>query len=809
MSGILRLESLTKGNTLKQGDKTPLKYRLFDADGENLNIAGKSAQVRLVYPDFLTIGYEKDGLTVAQDDTVTFTIDSVVPSRIYHVEIIVDDKYVFPSRADESKFTVDKSSLGTEANIIEIVGVDALVKKAVDLINKDPNLIIDEDKLVSDIISNSGIGNINEYYKAFNDLKPRAELSISKSAEALTKSQNALNVANGIDAKATNALSLSESADTLSKSVQEQFNQVVIDGDSSVEAAQARVDASGQTNPTLKARLDKEHNEVTAQLAKKVTKNRGEITSADLSQEVKEQMTGGSVAVVGKNAVNTENIIDGAVNPDKLSSDMFKLFETIKMENLVKNASLENLNSWESRLADNVTVNNGIISFTANGAAGNVYTAVSPNRETGDKYYVSAQVKTTGPNARILLFGDSQDSTNIVASGSGEWERKSFIYEIKQNGDLPLFFRIADYATSNWQEISMTKPLVVNLTDTFGKGKEPNIYEFEEYIHEAGLTDYFFTGTFRNTKLSPSAISDSSLNQPEASENYCVVNSDKIDFAFKDKTRDLKIGMGKRGPNQIFDFTSVEENINSLPSINTNFSDYTPVLITSTDWFGPYIVKANNSINGDNIDSGNFTGGNHGYDNSGTTVGNSSTGRTTSVEFYVDGYKKESYNGSFNRLKIIWTNRVQGYNTTKVDGSGREILEETIRAEISNGKMDIFSEIKALEDITIETYYGLQTVFRENEQTYQFIGGANRGIYQSEIVNSEDKSATGIILRGILNLKMTIDPTVGIGNNQLTSYPTYSFRRGGQKMYGNLIRGDFNLPENNVLYYAGQYDFTV
>ena len=129
MSGILRLESLTKGNTLKQGDKTPLKYRLFDADGEKLNIAGKSAKVRLVYPDFLTIGYEKYGLTVAQDDTVTFTIDKVIPSKLYHVEIIVDDKFIFPSRADESKFTVDKSSLGADANIIEIVGKDVLIQE--------------------------------------------------------------------------------------------------------------------------------------------------------------------------------------------------------------------------------------------------------------------------------------------------------------------------------------------------------------------------------------------------------------------------------------------------------------------------------------------------------------------------------------------------------------------------------------------------------------------------------------------------------------------------------------------------------
>ena len=129
MSGILRLGSLTKGDTLKQGDKTPLKYRLFDADGEELNIAGKSAKVRLVYPDFLTIGYEKDGLTVSQDDTVTFTIDQAIPFRTYHVEIIVDDKFVFPSRADEAKFTVDKSSLGADANIIKIVGKDVLIQE--------------------------------------------------------------------------------------------------------------------------------------------------------------------------------------------------------------------------------------------------------------------------------------------------------------------------------------------------------------------------------------------------------------------------------------------------------------------------------------------------------------------------------------------------------------------------------------------------------------------------------------------------------------------------------------------------------
>lgn len=274
MSGILRLESLTKGNTLKQGDKTPLKYRLFDADGDTLNITGKSAKVRLVYPDFLTIGYEKGGLTVAQDDTVTFTIDNLIPAKLYHVEIIVDDKFIFPSREDESKFTVDKSSLGTEANIVEVVGVDAVVKKAVDLINADPNLIIDEDKLVSDIISNTGIGSIEEYYQQFNDVIK--ELSKDKDYHSLP------------------------------------------------EIAGARGGFG-----TLGARL----NDTSTQLAQKVdkgnvsvsdiNKNLGKFDQTYMSEELLQQMAGNTPinAVPAPKSITTDKLADKSVTNDKISSD--------------------------------------------------------------------------------------------------------------------------------------------------------------------------------------------------------------------------------------------------------------------------------------------------------------------------------------------------------------------------------------------------------------------------------------------------------------------------------------------------------
>lgn len=55
---------------------------------------------------------------------------------------------------------------------------------------------------------------------------------------------------------------------------------------------------------------------VSSQIKEKANKN--EIfTMANMGQDVKEAMTGGSVAVVGKNAVLNENIVDGQVTPGK------------------------------------------------------------------------------------------------------------------------------------------------------------------------------------------------------------------------------------------------------------------------------------------------------------------------------------------------------------------------------------------------------------------------------------------------------------------------------------------------------------
>ena len=99
-----------------------------------------------------------------------------------------------------------------------------------------------------------------KYDESLRSGTDKLNASIEQSNSAISEAGVAKNTAN-------QAVSTSQEAVTKAESVQAQFNQVVIEGDSSVEAAQARVDAKNVAHPTLKARADSDYNEVTAQLA--------------------------------------------------------------------------------------------------------------------------------------------------------------------------------------------------------------------------------------------------------------------------------------------------------------------------------------------------------------------------------------------------------------------------------------------------------------------------------------------------------------------------------------------------------------
>lgn len=73
---------------------------------------------------------------------------------------------------------------------------------------------------------------------------------------AIENANEALKKSSAAETNSSSAISTADEANRKADSVQTQFNQVVIEGDSSVEAAQARVNSYGNSSNTLKDRLD-------------------------------------------------------------------------------------------------------------------------------------------------------------------------------------------------------------------------------------------------------------------------------------------------------------------------------------------------------------------------------------------------------------------------------------------------------------------------------------------------------------------------------------------------------------------------
>lgn len=224
---------------------------------------------------------------------------------------------------------------------------------------------------------------------------------------------------------------------------------------------------------------------------------------------------------------------------------------------------------------------------------------------------------------------------------------------------------------------------------------------------------------------------------------------------------------------------------------------------TSTDSLGPFVVHAVNNADGDNENTPKFTGGCHGYN------GDQTGAATASCEVKVVADGKEISSGSYDcfNLSVIVTNKVQGWNTRKSDGTGREIIKEKITYKIS-GSMDkilVFSDIEALEDVVFELYYGLQIAFARD--AIRFTCGefsewltTEYPSYSGDTLDSVDgKSTDGFYQEMSLYKK-------GLGHFAYNGNYPKAFRS-NTKGYYSLIRGEVSVAAGKIIRLAGCYSF--
>lgn len=267
---------------------------------------------------------------------------------------------------------------------------------------------------------------------------------------------------------------------------------------------------------------------------------------------------------------------------------------------------------------------------------------------------------------------------------------------------------------------------------------------------------------------------------------------------------DLILTMGKGGGNNLFDFRSFTEKANDG---TTRFS-----FSNTTDWFMPYRVRAINNADGDLPTNwaSQFVGGNHQYNNQGS--GSTPTARGVIDAVLFDGEDVSSgAEGFYKKVDVYWTNYIQGQNTKKEDGTGREILMEKYHLTFDGFTFDIDHYFMPLEEVGMLTYYGLGMWWNSQSSSLhcQYLGGNNRiPVLMSAESNCGVKTCLDMyFIDGNDNKIEEILSDVDLGLQEYNDQ-TYSAFTSGSKAYFNMWNRLTTLQANEKFFHKAKIIFS-
>lgn len=275
-----------------------------------------------------------------------------------------------------------------------------------------------------------------------------------------------------------------------------------------------------------------------------------------------------------------------------------------------------------------------------------------------------------------------------------------------------------------------------------------------------------------------------------------------IDF-FSDQ-QNMQIGLYPCGVNQLFGIAEV--------SYFSNQDDHhqgkaSLQFFSCTDWIGPYFVCS--SVNRNSGLTQRFTGGWHGSNGDGTGV---PTASTKSMFIRTDD---KLQNGKFEmesrQIDLEVTNLIQGYDHAV---AGRDLLLETVHYRITpDRKIDLDVTIKALDDVEIQRYYGLQS---QNFPIFDSVGYAsNERVINTAMVNTNSSCSSNSGLNTIMltdagsghRLRLVLNTNEGLGTaDYVAPGVPRAFSASYRKSYFNLINGkELVLKKGEKVFWKGAY----
>lgn len=285
-----------------------------------------------------------------------------------------------------------------------------------------------------------------------------------------------------------------------------------------------------------------------------------------------------------------------------------------------------------------------------------------------------------------------------------------------------------------------------------------------------------------------------------------------------DESHDLAIRFKRKTGNNLPDFYSwdVCKNISSNVLVDDDEVEKRSISQGDTDYLSPSVVYAINNVDGDYPDftSGKLTGGWHMYDSK-TSGDYTATARNISFKVYCDGKEVvagEKIRGDDVIVDIV--NRLQGSNTEKADGSGREIIEQHFRISFRKGnEVVVDGEITALEDILYANYYGISYYFYGKQKTLPcyLVGDeiTREGVTPTIDLHRSDNNCNAIIsITDTDVFEMNIDTSIDLGKFNHNSGFNIQFSSG--KAYPILIlkkekNNYLKLPKGGKAFFRGKY----
>ena len=372
-----------------------------------------------------------------------------------------------------------------------------------------------------------------------------------------------------------------------------------------------------------------------------------------------------------------------------------------------------------------------------------------------DGYYIS-YFYWTG-SALTMIIRDSSD--NIIWFANGMSVTVGEVFQLSQNG-------VTVYGILN-----STTHLVSPVTASIG-GKSLSLDENPQVGAEVLAPNVYY---------SPLCVSRFNLGAlPDADHNAswlgivrrCDEVNDSV-FCFANK-------MAPAVSNHFFDFYEVGTHARGVPYVAEmeTYLDYSGKngLSTSDALLMPLIVGAVNNADGDNLTEKWFTGGNHAY---GNTATGSPTLREVSNTVRVDGVLVPVGRGGVRGrvCTVDLVDRIQGYNTCKENGGGREIIQENVHIVVTNDYIETTVEFVALESVIVYGPMYASGMNVENMVGYRFIGSqTKRGLYVyngGNVPGNDDNAINAISIHtaGDYVFDTVLDLSYGQGNKLMSGAP--------------------------------------